>query len=85
MGSMIPRCYCPGFFLFIGSDDHRQTPDNGKDVCREGKKEARTEQRLGDWLALGCWAVWLEGSLQKLVLKKGSILREGGSGLQPYK
>lgn len=54
-------------------------------MCEEGKKEARTEQRLGDWLALGCWAVWLEGSLQKLVLKKGSILREGGSGLQPYK
>lgn len=50
-------------------------------MCGERKKEARAEQRRGDWQTLGCWAVWLEASLQKLVLKMGNIMGEGGSGL----
>lgn len=53
-------------------------------MCGERKKEARAEQRLGNG-TLGCWAVWLEASLQKLVLKMGNIMGEGDSGLQSYK
>lgn len=51
-------------------------------MCGERKKEARAEQRLGNG-TLGCWAVWLEAGLQKLVLKMGNIMGEGVVACSP--